>query len=380
MNPFRWPLAAKLATVAVIVAGIGGGAALAVPGDHASPHTADTIVAGPSVSVTAPASAVPVTPAAGPGLATYICRGRSNDSLLQWTETNGHLSGTYSYSEIIGHAPQEQVTSNNGDLDGTLNGGDAVSITLGSLQPMDGTLSGGALTLDVPHSDRSFQPGSCGASSMSDWNRTVSSLESAVAGDNGTALREQASAAQASASAAASQAAADQAAEQQLRGDLSQLRSWSLSGDLSALSTDVQAAGTDLGTLKTDAANGPGNYCGNADTVDGEADTVDGDADSLIGGLDTLTYDISTGKQYITTVQNDLATLQSDGLAMPSGASAAVSSAQSEISQAVSTANRDIATVNGDVSTAYTVANDLAGTASCRGPGSPPSPIADISA
>lgn len=150
---------------------------------------------------------------------------------------------------------------------------------------------------------------------------------------------------------------------------------------MSALSGDVQQTGTDLGTVKSDASNGQGSYCGNVSTAGGDADTVAGDADTLSGDLDTLTYDISTDQQDITTVQNDLATLQSDGLPDPPGSATAISSAQSEISQAVTAANADIATVNGYVSDAYSIANGMA-TGSCEGsgPGSPPSPIADISA
>lgn len=148
-----------------------------------------------------------------------------------------------------------------------------------------------------------------------------------------------------SASAAAAQDSANAAAEQQAQSDISTLEGFSLSNDLSALSCDVQQTDTDLGTVKSDAASGQGSYCGNVSTAGGDADTVAGDADTLSGDLDSLTNDVGTEQQDITG------------------------------------ANADIATVNGYVNDAYSIANGMA-TGSCEGsgPGSPPSPIADVSA
>jgi hypothetical protein len=191
---------------------------------------------------------------------------------------------------------------------------------------------------------------------------------------------EQQAQAQASASAAASQASANAAAEQQAQNDLSTLQGWSLSNDLSSLSSDVTQTNNDLATVKSDAANGQGSYCDNVYTAADDADTVSYDADTLSDDLDTLTNDIATGRSDIGAFQGDLSTLQQMGLPAPSGAQAAISAAQGTLSQAVQTANTDIGQENGLVSQAYSIANDLAtGSCSGGGPGSPPSPIQDIS-
>jgi hypothetical protein len=57
------------------------------------------------------------------------------------TGSGGNLSGTCTESDVTGTAPTEQVSSKNGNLTGTLNGG--------------------TLTLNVPQSDGSFQAASC---------------------------------------------------------------------------------------------------------------------------------------------------------------------------------------------------------------------------
>jgi hypothetical protein len=83
------------------------------------------------------------TPAAEPGLTTFICTGSTSATLLQWTASNDGLSGTYEYSSIGSQAPQEQVSSNSGSLSGTLNG-NTITLDIGFQQSLYGTLDGGS--------------------------------------------------------------------------------------------------------------------------------------------------------------------------------------------------------------------------------------------
>lgn len=193
--------------------------------------------------------------------------------------------------------------------------------------------------------------------------------------------------AQASASAAASQASANAASEQQAQNDLTTLQGFSLSSDLSKLAGDLTQTSNDLAAEKTAAAAGPnadGGDCYNLESnVNYDAESnVEYDSQSDFGYdlQEHLVPDISSGRQDISAVQSDLSNLQSMGLPAPPGAQAAITAAQKEISSGISTANSDISQENSYVSQAYSAANGIAtGNCSGDGPGSPPSPIQDIS-
>jgi hypothetical protein len=119
-----------------------------------------------SFSAAGSASSSPVT-GAEPGVDTYLCSGSTNDTLLQWRNSDGELSGTYENAQLTGQAPAEQVNSNSGDLSGTLNG-TAITLNIGLSQPRYGTLTSGQLTLNVPQSDGTIQAGTCAQSTLGD--------------------------------------------------------------------------------------------------------------------------------------------------------------------------------------------------------------------
>jgi len=129
VNPGTWPLAGKtlgfLAGAAVIAA------------------------CGSPLDITSSATSAPPTAAAEPGVSTYLCSGSINDTLLQWRDSGGDLSGTYEFAQLSGQPPSEQVSSNSGDLTGTLDG-TAITVGIGLSQPLYGTLGSGQLTLNVP--------------------------------------------------------------------------------------------------------------------------------------------------------------------------------------------------------------------------------------
>jgi hypothetical protein len=411
LNPVSWPVLGKVAAVAIFAAGAGSGVALVMNSGQGQaslsayaacaervratqPQSTNSSVqsscaglAGAPAQSDAPApssapapasnSAPVATPAEEPGMTTFICSGLSSATLLQWQDDNGYLSGSYEYSSISGQAPQEQVTPEQGDLTGTLNG-NAISLTIGLQEPLYGTLDAGQLTLNIPQADGSFQAGTCDSGSLSDWNSAVAALESQVSSDNNSALQQQAQ---------ASQASANAAAEQQAQNDLNTLEGLSLSSDLSKLSGDLTQTSNDLAAEKTAAAAGPnadGGDCYNLTAnVDYDAqENVEYDAQENFGYdlQENLVSDISSGRQDISALQSDLSNLQGMDLQAPSGAQSAITAAQSEIASAISTANADISQENGYVTQAYEVADSIA-TGSCAGdgPGSAPSPIQDIS-
>ncbi|MGD0559256.1 MAG: hypothetical protein ABSA93_30310 [Streptosporangiaceae bacterium] len=168
-------------------------------------------------------------------------------------------------------------------------------------------------------------------------------------------------------------------------GDISTLQSdaGDLPGDVSNLSGDVSEANTDLATTKSDASQGQGTDCENVqDTVYNDAsDTLYNDqTDSTSNDAGTLQQEIGTVRSDIAQVNSDLQTLTGDGVVAPSNASSAISAAQSAIASATSQGNADINAVESDVSQGYSVANGLA-TGACDGdgPGSPPSAIQPLS-
>lgn len=311
------------------------------------------------------------------GMTTFICAGSTQATLLQWTDDNGNITGTYTVSDLSGTAPDEDVSSDNGYLSGTLSG-TAVTLDTGFQQPLYGSLSGGTLTLNVPQSDGSYEPGTCNSGTLSDWNSVVGGLNNQARDNNGTALQQEAQ---------ASQASANAGAQQQAQNALTTLQGFSLSSDLRTLAGDVTQTNSDLAAEKTAAAAGPNADGGNCYNLIGNVSFdarsgVEYDAQNSFG-YDlrySLVPDISSGRQAIGALQSDLSNLTSMGLPAPSGAQEAITSAQNMIRNAISTANSEVSQVNADVSSAYAVSNSMA-TGNCAGDGAgtAPSPIRDIS-
>jgi hypothetical protein len=110
-----------------------------------------------------------------------------------------------------------------------------------------------------------------------------------------------------------------------------------------------------------------------------DADALSADMDSLGTDLNSLTQDISNVQGDIQKVQQDMQTLQSDGVAVPGSMPAAITAAGQAIASAKAKANQDITLEDADVVSGYQIANSLAtGPCGGQGPGSPPSPSANI--
>jgi hypothetical protein len=302
-------------------------------------------------------------------MTTFICSGDSSASLLQWQDANGDLSGSYVHSSISGQVPQEQVTSNQGGLSGTLNG-NAISLTIGLQEPLYGTLDGGQLTLNIPQADGSFQAGTCSSGSLSDWNATVQALDSQVNSDNNTALQQQAQ---------ASTAAAISNAQQALASDVSTLASDAkslnsndqLASDIKQMQTDYQTEQNDWQTAQTQGSCSDGSLGSDVAQVGSDAAQVSSDLAQDQSDVYALQNDDSgvTGIQAdITAVDNDLSTLQSLGATPSTDSSAALAAGNTAISNtaaAIKWADGQANTINSKAQQLSTTAQNYESSKGC---------------
>jgi hypothetical protein len=298
---------------------------------------------------------------AEPGVDSYLCSGTTSDELLQWRDSGGYLSGTYQYANLSGQAPSEQVSSNSGNLTGTLNG-TAITMSIGLSQDLYGTLSGGQLTLNVPQQNGTIQAVTCSQASIDDWNKAVGALNSQAGSDNQQANQAQA------------QASHDQAvsnAQSSLSRDVT-----SVQNDASSLENDNTLAG-DVNTMKQDYQNEQNDWqteqkdagtCG----VSGDAGAISGDASAIGGDQSALQSDIgSLQSNGMASVKTDISTINSDMSAIrnlgatpdtdPSSAIAAghkaLTDSQNAIDWATNQGNQIAAAANSLSNTAQSYAN-----------------------
>jgi hypothetical protein len=334
LNPLTWPLGGKLAA-------IGGGAA---------------VLAGAATTAVYPGYAQ--TPGE-PGVATYLCSGSTSDMLLQWRDDSAGLSGTYQRADLSGQVPSEAVSSDSGELSGTLDA-TAITLSIGLSQPLYGSFSGSRLTVNFPQQDGTIQAATCTQASIADWNNMVDALNGKAGSDNSTAVQQQA---QASSAAARQQAVSN--AQQSLTNDVSALEQdsatmnndASLASDISSMKQDYQTGQNDWSTEQSDSCS---NVSGDASTVGGDASTVGGDLSTLQGDMQTLqSGDLQTVKNDLGNVQNDLTTL--NGLGVAPGVNAAPATAGGN--QALKNAAKAIAWANQNGTSINSNAQALANTA-----------------
>ena len=109
---------------------------------------------------------------AEPGVDSYLCSGITSDELLQWRDGGGDLSGTYQYADLSGQAPSEQVSSNSGNLTGTLNG-TAITMSIGLSQDLYGTCRVGSSPSTCPsRTGQSRRSPAAGRASMTGTRRS----------------------------------------------------------------------------------------------------------------------------------------------------------------------------------------------------------------
>lgn len=332
-----------------------------------------TITLTPSSAATLAAATPPgATPAAEPGVTSYLCAFSDGDMLLQWNSANGYLSGTYQDASISGTAPQEQVNTTQGNLSGTTSGSGGITLNIGTAT-WYGTIAGSTATLNVPQNDGSIQPVTCNQAGVSDWNSAVAQLNGQVTTDNNTTQQ-----AQASQSAAAAQAQQVSNAQQSLASDVSSLQSdtstlntdTSLAGDVNAMKQDYQTEQNDYQTEQTDYQEGGCSQAnGDADTVGGDSDTVGGDLDTLNGDIQDLQAgDIQGVQTDLSNVKTDLSTLQTLGVAPAVSSATAIADgnqALTNAANAISWAQGQGKTINSEAQALATTAQNWANQHGC---------------
>jgi hypothetical protein len=321
------------------------------------------------------------------GASYFLASDGSAVLLVEWGPvSDGIASGTITYDDLTGTAPDESVGFDNTPMTisfpgspvrktGFVDGGAQGTMRRVTISPaglydvfgesrIPGTLSGDTLTLNLrPDASKGLlSVDVLKAAASQPYNVAVGKLQNEVTSDNTTAANRQAAARQ------ARRTAHDDSALSQavtaLQDDVT-----TLAQGVTTARSDVTQADADLGTLESDKAEGLGPYCDNAYTVNDDAYTVNDAGHTMSDDVSEVEDDIAEVNSGIAKVQADVTAVHNDAGAVPKNVGTTVSSAQSAVSGAASTINADVATVNGYLQTAYSDAVSNAG--SCGGPGSP---------
>jgi hypothetical protein len=305
----------------------------------------------PPTSATSPGSPVQV-----PGTTGYLNSSSTQVTYLQWQQDpGGAFQGTDLSATATGTPPNETVNTTSSPIDGQITGS-AVTLDV-DFHTDQGVLAGNNLTLNVLQPNGTIESVAYHQASAADYDTALTQLQHAVS--------------QADAQAAV------QNALNTLQADNSAFT------NANSVRDDLTTTTNDLQKERSDAANGNGENCYNIQSV------VDYDAQSTVGydvtskaGSD-VSHEQSGITQYrtdIQTLQNANTALQTTGMpALPAVASA-ITTAQQQLAEAIATTNQAIDTLNNDLATAYSIAN-AAGTGPCTGdgPGTPPPGLSHIS-
>lgn len=322
----------------------------------------------------------------------FLATGTNYVDFMQWTNTNGALSGSAQVVYATG-TPPEQTTSNQTiPISGTIHGS-AISISFGSQPASFGTISGGDITIDFPQSDGTLPPITFHTASAADFNTAVAILQSGIGTTNSNTAAEQAQA-------KAAKAVDDDVSA--VNTDLGWLAhdQQLLPSEPSQESTEVQHAAQDLtNTQKASDATiaeahqypdgNDGHVCSDAAGVSSDASGVSSDAAGVESDAVGISGDLGTVRHRIDTTNTDFAKLQQDmggapgyvpaGTPTQAQITAQESQLQSEISSIVAATNGLIEKGNGMVVTAYQYANQATQAGNCGSPESPPTPQDHIS-
>jgi hypothetical protein len=321
-----------------------------------------------------------VTGCGSSGPSYFLASDNTAVLLVEWGPVSGgSASGTITYDDLTGTAPDESVGVDNTPMtirwlqmvrgfvsfqstSVTISPGALYDVFGGSKIP--GTLSGDTLTLNpLPGASAGLRSAHVlMAASSQQYNAAVGKLQSEVTNDNNTAANQQ-TAAQQARRAAHGESALSRAVTA-LRNDVR-----TLDREVTTAGSDVTQADADLSTLESDATGGQGPYCDNAYTVNDDAHTVNDDGYTMSDDVGAVEDDVADVNAGIVKVQEDVTAVRKDGGTVPKDAGTTVSNAQSTVSGAANTVNADVATVNGYLQAAYSDASSNAG--SCGGPGQP---------
>lgn len=314
------------------------------------------------------------------GPPAYLATSSGQVEFITWQDTGNSLQGTIAYDSLSGTAPSETVSVQSTPFTGSINGSTVTMTVNGGFlvgsRTVTATLNGGTLSLSYIGSSGSIQTTTLIQSSTSAYNAAVATLHKNA--DHSNVVAERAQAAQQAEAQAAQEKQTAQNDIATLLQDTGLASGSNLSGDLSDFAGDVQSSNSDLKTTQQDSGQSKG-YCNASMMVNGDTESLDGDLQSIQGDIQSLRSDMATVHQDIKTVEADAQRLQNQGLLPPNrtSAQAAIATAKANLSQAISKANGYIDQASANDAQGYQIAQGLA-TASCSGPGNPPSPVPHI--
>lgn len=324
----------------------------------------------------------PLVPAqqTDPGSASFLHADHTEVDYVRWQPDGaGHFSGTELDAKVRGNVPEAQVSVDQSNFTGQLTGSAITFFVAGS--SVDGTLSGGTLTVNTVAEDGSIQPEVFHRASDADYNTALAGLRTIVRLANNQ---------QNTANAQADAERKLTRAYQDMNDDASTLTSdvSNMGGDVTSAEGDVLNTHADERNVLAEASDGTDStVCGDAAGVGGDASGVSGDASGISGDLDGITTDLSTFHGDAVALAADLHALLSiepgytgrGDAPSPLAVRHTLSGAAATAETAVTDANGYIARMNTAVTTAYGYARKASQAGNCGTSEAPPAPIATIS-
>jgi len=282
----------------------------------------------------------------------YLATGSSYVLFIQFTNTNGTLSGEWNEADVVTNTYQNilQVSPFHTSFSAFLNGTQFNLDVNGRMYA--GSFDGNNVTIEFPQQDGTLAPITLTPASIDNYNNAITNLQNTVNQENQNTAD-----AQATASIMAATATVTTDEQNRLNYDLqnigSAISSLNTDANFSSLfqeyQKDISQEQKDYQTEQIDAQAG----CSNASVVSGDVSVISGDT-SVINGDDSVSQgdtnvvstDIASvqdfvnkieqhwndlGKSSLGVTQNDIDTAVHNGNAAIQNAQAAISSATSQI-------------------------------------------------
>lgn len=253
------------------------------------------------------------TSATGNGPATFVSEGSDQLSIIQWTEDDGVLTGTYQAVSASDESDGPPTKSSDSSFQGKVSDG-AVDLTFDGLTTVTGKLSGDALTLSVPQKNGGVAPVTYHRSTLESYNRDVAALGGRV-----SAQRSEQAQQAAEASAAAELAQQEQALSESV-GDLPTLTS-AITTAAANLSTVVGGVRSALKAQRTALATVKSVNCIDVYSAISDEGTAYSDVMTAESDFETATSDLAGAEQELraamASIQTAVQSVQSNGGSVP---------------------------------------------------------------
>jgi hypothetical protein len=257
-------------------------------------------------TVTSTSAQTPTTNPPAPG--GYLASGSNYVLFIQFTNTNGTLSGEWNEADVVTNTSKNMLqvnpfhTSFSAFLNGTQFNLDVNGRTYA------GSFDGNNITIEFPQQDGTLAPITLAPASIDNYNNAITNLQNTVNQENQNTADAQATT---TATTNEQQATSDANAQlgnalNQLGADTNTLSSISFSDTLNAYASSWQQMQKDYAQEQADAKNGCGDGNYNYGTVQYDAGTVDYDYGNIQYDDGSLNYDKNTYNSELSTVQSDI--------------------------------------------------------------------------